>query len=159
MPGDRALADGNNAEVTGPRERGQHAAFGDAEHRAQSAFATDMQPRIAVAGDYESVGRIVRLDQPAQRQHNTFDSGLGLDTEWTFGKRRAHDLRTVLKTQGLKCRIETPGHCFICIWINDANTRLSIAHGFARRDGSCPIAPSSSCSVVLQAKGDRLLKT
>src|SRR5262245_8481512 len=55
MPGDRALAYGNDAEAARARERGEHAAFGDAEYRPRGAFAADVQPRIAVARDHEGV--------------------------------------------------------------------------------------------------------
>ena len=104
------------------RERGQHAAFGDAEDRPRGALAADMQPRIAVAGDHEGVGRIVGLHHPAQRHHHAFDVGLGLDAKWTFREGGTHDLRTVRKSQRLQCRIETSGDGLIRIRIDDSNS-------------------------------------
>src|SRR5262249_34115867 len=68
VAGERALTDRDDPEALGTRERGQHPAFGDAEHRPAGAFAAQMQPRIAVTGDDERVGTIVCLDQPAQRE-------------------------------------------------------------------------------------------
>jgi len=132
VPGDRALADRNDAEAARARERGEHAAFGDAEYRPRGALAADVQPRIAVARDHEGVGRIVRLDHAPQRHHHAFDVGLGLDAERTFREGGTHDLRTVWKPQRLQCRVETAGDVLIGIRIDDANSRRRITHGCSR---------------------------
>ena len=113
VPGDRALADGDDAEASGVRERGQDAAFSDAEDRPRGALAADVQPWIAVAGNHKGVGGIVCLHHPAQRHHDAFDVGLGLDPKWAFRKGGTHDLRTVRKSQRVQCSIETSGDGFI----------------------------------------------
>ena len=53
VPADRALRDRDHAKGFGARQRRQHAAFGDAEHRPVGGLAADMQAGIAVAGDHE----------------------------------------------------------------------------------------------------------
>src|SRR5207244_6040973 len=53
MAANRALGDSNDAESFRARERRQHAALGDAEHRPIRSFAANMQTGIAVAGDDE----------------------------------------------------------------------------------------------------------
>src|SRR5262249_48097519 len=93
VPADRALADGDDPEPLGARERGEDAAFGDAEYRARRALAAQMQARIAVAGDDERVGSVVGFDEATQRQGHAFDIGLTLDPERTLLERRADDLR------------------------------------------------------------------
>src|SRR5262245_61135511 len=106
VPPDRALPDGDHPETIGARERGEYAAFGNAEYRAHSALAADMQPGIAVAGDDESIECIVRFHQPAQRKDDAFHVSLGLDPERTFGKGGAHNLRPIRKAQCIERRIE-----------------------------------------------------
>src|SRR5262245_36609477 len=132
MPGDRALAYGNDAETARARERGEHAAFGDAEYRPGGAFAADVQPRIAVARDHEGVGRIVRLNQAPQRHHDALDVDLGLDAERSFCESGTHDLRTVCKPQWLQRRVETASDILVGIRIDDANAQRRIAHGCSR---------------------------
>jgi hypothetical protein len=88
-------------------------AFGDAEYRPRGALATDVETRIAVAGDHEGVRGVIRLHHAAQRHYDAFDVGLGLNSKWTFRKGRTHDLRTVHKPQRVQCRIETSGDGFI----------------------------------------------
>src|SRR5262245_25081666 len=109
VPGDRTLADGNDAEAPGAGERGEDAEFGNAEYRPHGALATYVEARIAVASDHERVRGVIRLHHAAQRHDDAFDVGLSLNSKWTFRKGEAHDLRTVRKPQRLKCRIETSG--------------------------------------------------
>ena len=153
MPGDRALADGNDAEASGVGERGQDAAFSDAEDRPRGALTTDMEPWIAVAGNHKGVGGIVCLHHPAQRHHDAFDVGLGLNSKWAFRKGGTHDLRTVRKSQRVQCRIETSGDGFIRIRIDNVNTPRD-AFIIRLLAGGCDLAATSSrCSVALQAVG------
>ena len=114
-------------------ERGQDAAFSDAEDRPRGALTTDLEPWIAVAGNHKGVGGIVCLHHPAQRHHDAFDVGLGLNSKWAFRKGGTHDLRTVRKSQRVQCRIETSGDGFIRIRIDNVNTpRGCIHHSVAR---------------------------
>ena len=96
---DRALQDRDHPEALGARQRGQHAAFGDPEHRPRRPFAADMQAGIAVAGDHEGIAGVVRLDEPPQRQRDALHMLLRLDPEWALGQGRADDLRPVSKAQ------------------------------------------------------------
>src|SRR5262245_10375844 len=98
MSGNRALVDRYDTKAVCTRERGEDTAFSDAEHRPRGAFAAHVQAGIAIARDYEGVGRVVGLYQPPQRHHHAFDIGLGLDAEGTFCQGGTHDLRAVCKT-------------------------------------------------------------
>ena len=64
VAGDRLRRDRDDAEAVAARERGEHAAFVDAEHRPPRRLAAHVQAGIAEAGDDEGVGRVVLLDQP-----------------------------------------------------------------------------------------------
>ncbi len=128
MPADRALADGDDAEALGARQRGQDPAFGDAEHRPRRAFAAQLQPRIAVAGDDERVGLVVGLDQPAQRHRHAVDVGLGLDADRAFRERGAEDFRAVGKAQKLERRVDAARHRLVGIGIDDANACAGLGH-------------------------------
>jgi hypothetical protein len=105
------------------RQRREHAAFGDAEHRPFRALAADMQAGIAVAGDNERIAGVVGFDQPPQRQRDALHMLLRLDTERSFGKRRAHDLRPSLEAQRLQSLIDAACHGFVRVRIDDADAR------------------------------------
>ena len=102
MAADRALRDRDDAEGFGARQRRQHAAFGDAEHRPVRCLAADMQARIAVAGDDEGGRLVVAFDQTAQRHRHAIDIGLALDPERALGQRLADDLGSALKAERLE---------------------------------------------------------
>src|SRR5271169_1046625 len=102
MTADRALCDRDDAKSFGARERRQHAALGDAEHRPIRSFAADMQTWIAVACDDEGRRAVVALDEPAQRHRHTLDIGLTLDSVWPLGQRLADNLRSALKAERLQ---------------------------------------------------------
>jgi hypothetical protein len=84
VPGDGGLAYGNDPEAARARERCEDTAFGNTEYRARGAFAADVQLRIAVAGDDEGVGGIVRPEAP-QRHDHAFYISLRVDPQRTFG--------------------------------------------------------------------------
>src|SRR5262245_26527992 len=132
MPGDRALADGNDAEAARARECGKYAALGDAEYWPRGALAADVQPRIAVACDHEGVGRIVRLDHAPQWHHHALHVGLGLDAERPFRESGTHNLRTVCKPQRLQRRVETASDVFVGRSEEHTSELQSLRHGGSR---------------------------
>ena len=60
VPADRALPDGDDAEPLAARQRRQHAALVDAEHRPRRRLAADVQAGIGVAGDDEGIDVVAR---------------------------------------------------------------------------------------------------
>ena len=77
--------DRDDAEALGARQRGQHAAFGDAEHGPVRALAADMQAGVGVAGDDEGAGCV----SPSTRRRSGIAtlsaSAWRLDPERAFG--------------------------------------------------------------------------
>jgi hypothetical protein len=90
---DRLRRDRDDAEAIASRERSQHAAFIDAEHRASRRLAPHLRTGIAEARDYEGAGSVVLLHQPAQRQRDLLHILMAFDAERPFGERRAADRR------------------------------------------------------------------
>ena len=123
MAADRALGDRDDAESFGARERGQHAAFGDAEHRPIGCFAADMQAGIAVAGNDEGGRTVVAFDPTAQRHRHAVDIGLALDPVGALRQRLADDLRSALKAKRLQGVLEPLRHEVVGIGIDDENAR------------------------------------
>ncbi len=66
VAGDRPRCDRNDAEALAARERGEHAAFVDAEHRPPRRLAAHVKAGIAEAGDDEGVGGVVLLDEASR---------------------------------------------------------------------------------------------
>ena len=97
-------------KVSAARHRGQHAAFGDAEHRPVGAFPADMQAGIAVAGDDEGRCAVVAFDQSPQRHRHAVDIGLALDPVRSLGQRRADDFRPVGEIERLQRVFQPLGH-------------------------------------------------
>jgi flavin reductase (DIM6/NTAB) family NADH-FMN oxidoreductase RutF len=120
---DRALCDRNDAESFGARQRGQHAAFGDAEHGPVGCFAADMQPRIAVAGNDEGGRMVVAFDEAAQRHRHAIDIGLALDPIGALGQRLADDLRSTFKVEWLQGLLQPLCYKLVGVGIDDENAR------------------------------------
>ena len=123
MAADRALRDRNDAEGFGARQRRQHAAFGDAEHRPVGGFAADMQARIAVAGNDEGGRMVVAFDEAAQRHRHAIDIGLALDPVGALGQRLADDLRSALEVERLQGLLQSLCHELVGVGIDDENAR------------------------------------
>ena len=102
---DRPGRDGDHPEPVAAGERGRDRAFGDAEHGPVGALAAHLQARIAVAGDDEGIGRVVRLDRAPQRQHDLLDILLAFDAERAFGERGAADGRPAGESQRRQRRV------------------------------------------------------
>jgi hypothetical protein len=105
------------------RASGQHAALGDAEHGAVGAFAADLKPGIAVAGDDKGSRAVVALDQPAQRHRDAIDIGLAFNAERTLGQRLADQLGAALETERLQRVLQPLCDRRVGIWIDDENAR------------------------------------
>jgi hypothetical protein len=115
-----------------PRERSQHAAFIDAEHRASRRLAAHLQTGVAEARDHEGVGSVVLLHQPAQRQRDLLHILLAFDAERPFGERRAADRRAVGQAQRAERGIEPRRDRGVRVRIDDQNVR-------ARHAGDLPM--------------------
>ena len=111
----------------------QHAAFGDAENRPRRAFTADMEARITVAGDHESIGRIVRINEAAQRHHHAFHVGLRLDPERTFREGRANDLRAVREPKRIEGCIEISCYVLVRVRIDDTDAAHGVLDGSRNR--------------------------
>ncbi|MBN8944827.1 MAG: hypothetical protein J0H01_35305 [Rhizobiales bacterium] len=98
MARDRAGADGDDAEALGTGSCRQHAASGDAAHRARGTFAHAVYGRIGVAGDDEGIDVIHSLDATAQRNGDAIGMFPRLDAQWTLAQRLADDLEAALES-------------------------------------------------------------
>ena len=132
MAGQRGPQDGEDAEALAARQRGEQAAFGDAEDRPVGRLAAQLQARIAEAGDHEGSGVAPLPDQPAERLHDLLDMGLGLDAGRAFGQRDAVDLGSARHAQRRHRAVDRRGHRNARVGIDDDD---AFAHGqvLARR--------------------------
>ena len=140
---DRALGDRDDAKRFGAGQCGQHAALGDAEHGAVGAFAADLKPGIAVAGDDKGSRAVVALDQPAQRHGDAVDIGLAFNAERSLGQGLADQLRPALETERLQRVLQPLRDRRVGIRIDDENARSGHA-GLPAKFRS--LAPSLSWS-------------
>jgi hypothetical protein len=147
----RLRRDGDDAEAVAARQRRQHAALVDAEHRASGRFAAQLQAGIAEARDHEGVGRVVLLHQPAQRQRDLLHVLLAFDAEWALGKRRTADRRAVGQAQNAERGIEPRRDRGIRVRIDDQDVGARHAVSFARVDIHFALIARSTR--VIQHKG------
>src|SRR5262249_8643354 len=108
------------------RERGENAAFGDAEYRPARALAAYLQTWIAVARDHEGVRLVVRFHHAAERQHHLLGVALRLDAERALGERRATDRRAISEAQSLQRLVEALRHRRVRIGVDDENIAFTL---------------------------------